>query len=300
MAILDKVEITITTGGRVLQEYDVDADEVAEIKCDSSHKDSPHVVKYIEAIPGADFQLKYTMKENFSFGQANFIAFNTTIDGKRVAGPTISCEKYRRAGIYTKIRSGIASGRGSRWEERPFYWKNLSTTDEKPNATPAELKAKYAQLGTIQVIVSRKKGSRSVSPATGKSITLSDEPVPEKALKGRAIDSAMGHLLIGADALQVLGILPRTPEPVSLEARDPDSLSLEEARELLRRQTVELEAARIKIKKEKAEDDLRQLAAVQVKREASNMFVGEDADINIVAPSSKKPRREPEIIDLSD
>lgn len=41
-----------------------------------------------------------------------------------------------------------------------------------------------------------------------------------------------------SDALKALHIIPRSPSPVPLEERDVDSLSLEEIRELVRRQRV--------------------------------------------------------------
>jgi len=56
----------------------------------------------------------------------------------------------------------------------------------------------------------------------------------------------------------------------------------------------------VKIKQEKAEDNLRRLAAIQIKREAADMYVDEDEGISIVEPAEKKPRCEPEVIDLSD
>ncbi|KAI1616572.1 hypothetical protein EDD36DRAFT_484329 [Exophiala viscosa] len=316
MAVLDGVEFTVTSGGRDLQEYDVGADEAAVIRENLSHPDSPHVVKYIEAIPGAEFQLKYTLKKNYSFGKANYTCFKTEIDGKKVSGPVITLQKYRRRGTFTTVRCGVYSPEGSQSKERPFYWKELLTTDEKPNATPAELKEKYSQLGTIQVKVLRAKGF-AVGPASETQVAISDELVPEKALKGRAVDATMGLQSLrptarvtkydgdhidecprvvfifqyrSRDALQRLGILPRTPEPLPLEARDPDSLTLDQARELLRRQMAEREAARAKIKKEKAAENLRQLAAIRVKREASATFVPEDEGISIVEAPVKKPR----------
>ena len=46
------------------------------------------------------------------------------------------------------------------------------------------------------------------------------------------------HQLIVEDALQILGVLPRTPEPVPLEERDPETLTPAEMLELIRRQKV--------------------------------------------------------------
>ena len=58
----------------------------------------------------------------------------------------------------------------------------------------------------------------------------------------------------------------------------------------------EREAGRVKIKKENAEENLRQLATIQIKREHAD----EDEGVSVVAPPAKKPRCEPEIIELSD
>ncbi|KIV79492.1 hypothetical protein PV11_07052 [Exophiala sideris] len=323
MAILGKHEVTITSGGTVLQEHDPDADAVAAVQNDSSYKDTPIVLKYIEAMPGANFELNYALKEEFSFGKADYVVFRTSIDGKKVESPVVTIQRYCQTGAYSSSRGGVRGREGSQSQERPYYWKELLTTDEKPNAIPAEVKKKYAQLGRIEVSVLRKKGAKSLSHKAKKDVLPSDEPIPEEALKGRAIDSTMGlqdprpvggstdWIGVKVDAcplavfifqyrsrkaLQILGILPRTPEPVPLEARDPDSLTLDEARELLRRQMAEREAARVKIKKENAEENLRQLSAIQVKRE----HVDEDEGVSIVAPPAKKPRAEPEVIELSD
>ena len=51
--------------------------------------------------------------------------------------------------------------------------------------------------------------------------------------------------------LQIEGIIPRSPSPVPLEERDPDDLSPEEARELIRRMRTQGSETEVKIKKEK-------------------------------------------------
>jgi hypothetical protein len=54
-------------------------------------------------------------------------------------------------------------------------------------------------------------------------------------------------------------MIPRSPSPVPLEERDPDDLSPEEARELIRRMRTQGSDSSVKVKKEKrdraAEDD---------------------------------------------
>lgn len=62
-----------------------------------------------------------------------------------------------------------------------------------------------------------------------------------------------------AEDLQIEGVIPRSPSPVPLEERDPDDLSPEEARELIRRMRTQGSEGAVKIKKEKrsrpVEDD---------------------------------------------
>jgi hypothetical protein len=53
--------------------------------------------------------------------------------------------------------------------------------------------------------------------------------------------------------LQIEDIIPRSPSPVPLEERDPDDLSYEEARELIRRMRTQGSEPGVKIKKEKRE-----------------------------------------------
>lgn len=65
---------------------------------------------------------------------------------------------------------------------------------------------------------------------------------------------------VTTEDLQIEGIIPRSPSPVPLDERDPNSLSAEEARELVRRMRArEEDTAQIKKEKRKAptiiEDD---------------------------------------------
>lgn len=53
-----------------------------------------------------------------------------------------------------------------------------------------------------------------------------------------------------AGALQSLGLLPRSPSPIPLEDRSIEDLSLQEARELLRRQQGRLASNEASVKRE--------------------------------------------------
>ncbi|EXJ58342.1 hypothetical protein A1O7_05767 [Cladophialophora yegresii CBS 114405] len=101
--------------------------------------------------------------------------------------------------------------------------------------------------------------------------------------------------LIVTDALQTLGIIPRTPEPVPLEEREEETLTPAEMLELIRQQKAEGKAEKVKIKQEKAEANLRQLAGI--KREADGQ---DDEDVTIVVQLAKKARREVAVVELLD
>ena len=53
--------------------------------------------------------------------------------------------------------------------------------------------------------------------------------------------------------LQIEGIIPRSPSPTPLEERDPNELSPEEARELVRRMRAREQDDNFRVKKEKRE-----------------------------------------------
>jgi hypothetical protein len=100
----------------------------------------------------------------------------------------------------------------------------------------------------------------------------------------------------------------RSPSPVALEDRDPDDLTLEEARELIRRTRDEKDAA-TKLKRDpgvKLEKAIK-LEKV-VKRQHSDMVSSEGEDegdvsiTDIVTPDMKRARivSSAEVIDLTD
>ena len=97
-----------------------------------------------------------------------------------------------------------------------------------------------------------------------------------------------------AEDLQVEGIIPRSPSPIPLEDRNPEDLSPEEARELVRRMRAR-EQDQVKVKREK--------------RSHTDSFEegedGDEDDITISEVRSSKRRRGDrdsgvEIIDLTE
>ena len=84
--------------------------------------------------------------------------------------------------------------------------------------------------------------SLSSSSSTAHAVCRADS-VP--IAKGEKLTSSLGDL-------QIEGIISRTPTPTPLEDRDPESLTVEEARELVRRQREQL-AGMATVKNEKRE-----------------------------------------------
>lgn len=61
--------------------------------------------------------------------------------------------------------------------------------DDHPNVSLAEMKQRYADLGTIRIEVWRRKGTKT-RLSKPKDLWAEDKAVPEKAFKGEAIDLA--------------------------------------------------------------------------------------------------------------
>ncbi|EXJ85236.1 hypothetical protein A1O3_05911 [Capronia epimyces CBS 606.96] len=300
MAILGKVEVTISSGGKTCQEYQPSADDNGALSAYVSSKGSSTIVKYIEAIPGANFQIDYVVKGHHSFHKFDYLSLSTYVDGQSVVSPIVTEEEYKKSHSRQLNRStrGAESGAGSERKLHPFRWKELSITDQIHDGATSKSKKKYQRLGSIRVEFMRKRKAEQLDAPEHEVSASVNDPVPEKALKGQAVDTGfcLGEAEpLAAEALQVLGLLPRSLSPIPLDERDPDTLTREEALELVRRQRAEVEAARVKIKQEKALENLRQLAGF--KRENSG---DEDEEVSVVAIANKKPRNELETIYLSD
>jgi hypothetical protein len=118
--------------------------------------------------------------------------------------------------------------------------------------------------------------------------------------------------------LQLLRIIPRSPSPVPLELRPVEDLSLEEARELIKRQQVSFhtekssmaenkvqeaaEATRLRIKHETTEANLNDLRSL--KHHRSDDAGRNGNEVEVVASRSKRrrllPEAEDEVVDFLD
>jgi hypothetical protein len=86
---------------------------------------------------------------------------------------------------------------------------------------------------------------------------------------------------------------------VPLEDRLVEELTLEELRELTRRQKAEVDAARLRVKKERAESNLHALRALKRFHD-----VNEDNEVEAIAERSAHKKYRPvareEVVELSD
>ncbi|KAL2423335.1 hypothetical protein ABEF95_006658 [Exophiala dermatitidis] len=326
MAILNNVEITVSSDGKPVQEYQPPTDDREALKACSPFPNSPIVVKYIEATPGAHFQIEYQVTGDQQFGRADALALYTDIDGKALRSPIVSKETYgfskgHSSSRFTAIKKGAETGYGSQTMLSLFYRRELSRTGQESDGTMADLKKKYGDVGTIIVKVMRVRRGQKL--ATAAFLPQFEREIPEKVLKGQSVDtgahlgqpkpSEAGDVYSGEQvdkepcavliflyrskkALQTLDVIPRSPSPIPLEERDPDTLTREEAVELLRRQRAEAEAAKkVQIKKKESEEDLRKSA---IKREATDE--SDDEVVMIAPPERKKARKDQTVIELSD
>lgn len=242
-------EVEILVNGSVLKEYAVPEDD------DDAFPEVGVGTKYIEAHENAEFVIRTRVLPSANWTWSNK-AFSISIDGKYITGSVIAKNPHGGWRATTHMVSEVLSREAGRDLKRPFVFRNLTTTDE--HHASKELLAKVKDLGKIDVLVNdyEKMGTTSRHEPLKEA---SQAAIPEKALKGQAIDMSAGlgaarssdrteqyaegiwgprlaHFCFkyrSRHALQMMGLIPTTPEPLSLHERDVNSLNLQETRQLL-------------------------------------------------------------------
>lgn len=199
MAVIDKFKVKVISGGKALLEHDAPPD----VEANQHPSDGKTVVKYIEAIPQANYEIKCSVKRGFKFGKrATILSFMIYIDGKWISSPLATKQNYVQTGKFSTTRAGAKILAGNAWKLHPFCWSELdkskfrtlsttpwliSTADEIPKLGAAEIKELYGGLGTIRVEVWRGTVVKVLVPRSDHALA-GNVTVPEKALKGKAID----------------------------------------------------------------------------------------------------------------
>ncbi|KAI7321151.1 hypothetical protein KC326_g2385 [Hortaea werneckii] len=228
---------------------EVDRRDLPEYDGEDGQDTSPGIVtKHIEAISGATFNISVRFNPGI-FQYAN-----------QAVVVTVNCDGHPMS--------------------QTEFWAGF-VDDGQVNK---DLLGKLQDLGTITVkwyrakVNLRKSYTANPSPESG---PLVGGQLPEKNLKGQSVTH---HTTYGAErvarrsgyrarseyhfdrvgepfavfefkyrsrgALQSLGLLPRSPSPIPLEDRSIEDLSLQEARELLRRQQGRLASNEASVKRE--------------------------------------------------
>ncbi|KAK6429184.1 hypothetical protein LTR95_014669 [Oleoguttula sp. CCFEE 5521] len=267
--ILPGANVVVRVDGRKLKEYDVERSE----------DDAPNAtVRYIEARTGAYFSIDLALGCYFPYKE-DHLSFSVTVDGKHVRAIILAVDRHRSSSIKGLVNSTAAGSTIRRLTFAELIKKQTADHAIRPTAENAlgslgEIKVKLTRCRKISTGPDRKERT-FVSPASA--------GVPEKALKGRAkvagitnMSPSSTHMvetrppstyfgiahavsvtspvgtdvrLHSADDLQSEGILERSPTPVPLEDREPDTLTLEEGRELARRNKIERDR-QVAVKKE--------------------------------------------------
>ena len=139
MAIIDKFEVTISSGGIVLQEYNVPEDHIEDtvkggkpVRSDKRVKGGRRVnrsksaFKYVEAVPGAKFSINYSMSNRQLLDEADCVSFLTEIDGVVITSPIATDDQFDENDTYSEICEGDTSGNGVDMKLHPLCWTNLS------------------------------------------------------------------------------------------------------------------------------------------------------------------------------
>ncbi|KAF2622226.1 hypothetical protein BU25DRAFT_415384 [Macroventuria anomochaeta] len=310
MAILPSqpgIKISIVCNGAILQEYEDDDEE----------PNHAVVSKYIEAVSGAEFGIRWDVSSPWP---PYTILFKYYLDQKKASDRYCRLENFKHPSyIYTE--EGATSMVNGQGYLHRFAFAAL-TVDDAGAPVPEQLMKDIKGMGEITVkafFVAVQQTSSVVDRALDNNIREVGK-IPEKALKGRSlshqtslrapqaiakfstatcdyIDPARKSFATytfkyrSRDALKSLLIIPRSPSPVPLEDRDVDTLSAAEMRELLRRQR-EREADARAIKQERG-----------IKRELNceqSSTYTDDTDDDEISIVSTKRRRENYLITVNE
>ncbi|QDS76258.1 hypothetical protein FKW77_001479 [Venturia effusa] len=198
---------------------------------DSLDEDSPNTVTtYIEAEDDANFAVQFRRDHRFKY-QSHELCCTVSLDGKTVSRIAVGNNADPSYGSTVIDASYYNTDNGS--FKKKFLFSTLTTCDAPIKTLDQKLLKEIKALGQITIEVHRVVTSgECLQISKTKEVAFATGDISEKALK---------------DDLKAELIIPRSESPVPLENRPLEDLSLEEMRELLKRQRQQIEeAARVK------------------------------------------------------
>ncbi|KAI0023710.1 hypothetical protein F4780DRAFT_785469 [Xylariomycetidae sp. FL0641] len=206
MAIIKELpglEGVVKVNGQVAQEYDdpyidLTGEDELDLLATATKaaeavfidvKKIPHVVKYIEAVPGAEFTIEFTKRAAF-VGRCNHLAVMYEADGI----PTIVQHEPRelRGRDWTEVFEGWKYGSvQSGYFDSSLKFGNLKKVEMTDSAIIDEDILKSNKLGTLRILVYKmKRSTKMCLPHDTDAPPMVDE-VSEKAIKGEALDASV-------------------------------------------------------------------------------------------------------------
>ncbi|OJD31721.1 uncharacterized protein BKCO1_4500018 [Diplodia corticola] len=312
-----------------------------EFPSDNEPDTSDTVTRYVEAISGLNFIVAITCDESLDPAyKASDLYMELFVDGHKAGKCTLERAKWIGRHGTNYHFTGFRLIENGQWVHRTMAFSEVNVVDENDRvAHPAAEIEAIRSLGEIKVTVLRAKlqptTPRSSTSISNHNFTIIDS-VPEKKLKGRAISHQvkLGEAIpqpysltkrkhckrIDAepfatfifryrsrDALKAECIISRTASPELLEDRPIETLTAEEARELVRRLKDQQGARRSlppRFKREVKQEVKDEPGRGERLSDADVIDLGsEDSDVEITSVRLRKRRRISgpiEIIDLSD
>ncbi|WPG99316.1 Hypothetical protein R9X50_00212900 [Acrodontium crateriforme] len=235
-----------------------DGDDLPEIPDVENEPQANRAACYIEAVAGANFSIHVVPRSDFHAPEPSldYLSCYVKLDGKRMS------IQNSVGAPYASVIRGIEDDTNGVRAVRKFQFGALSTTDDVNDASERQADD-LKGLGQIEIVCIWTRPGRESS-------TVSSHYAPvgpiihEKALKGRAISNRVifgqpeiqggqplrscfplfpyGYVPIAGFRFKYRSrkdlhdehIIPRSPTLVPLEDRDPETLTLEEGRELAR------------------------------------------------------------------
>ncbi|EME45426.1 hypothetical protein DOTSEDRAFT_71220 [Dothistroma septosporum NZE10] len=313
------VQVSLRVGGVDLAEYNIDDEEDEEVNT---------VTKYVEAVSGANFTVNFNAKVDCAPDPRDSCQMSVHLDGKYVTNIVFKMRDTTALarGTFEQLceghRSTAAAG-GYNLEK--FAFAALQTNDGPVKAEKIKELKKLGEL-SVRCTWARDAGTSHRLDHTPYKSAFTNG-VSEKSLKGRAISQhatlapperrngvfrlieleyPYGNVPFAVFAfryrtrkdLQIESVIPRSPSPTSLEERDPDDLSPEEMRELLRRMR-EREAYTVRVKREGEKCERRARSTTGIDR-------GDDDDDDFEITTGPAKRRHTsndsgvEVVDLTE
>ncbi|WPH03008.1 Hypothetical protein R9X50_00588200 [Acrodontium crateriforme] len=294
------LEVTLRVNGVLLHEY---------LDPDDERGSNNHATRFVEVPAGANFTLHYASDSAIRpKSNLDLIHARISLDGIAVYASALSVP------ISATISGVHVTEKGVSYLQK-FGFGDLKTTDDAESEDVATLKNKYAGLGEISIKFTWAR------PAGPKQVKHHHNPllekhahIPEECLKGRAMSNKT-HLApmekseprtfcgiaypYGKEPfatftfkyrsrkdLQIEGIIPRSPSPQALEDMDPETLTMEQLREVARRAKAQRDAE-VRIQKVNAEQSRQTQVAGKRKRTAT-IKSDPDDDVAVLSAASRR------------